>query len=173
MLLGILSVALSRELTDDKALKLVQLWKDPKRRQGCVLNLSTLQNLMAGLLGELGGPDRQPGPRIRGLYIPQYKRQPWNNTDGSRFTELTRQFIRRQQTLLSQGWPSHVVFGTNEVDLDAVFVSGWSCAEPATVSQWIALVVKSFDLLGVPEKLGLMFILGRFLAVCRTSHQHS
>jgi len=93
---------------------------------------------------------------------PAYALQPLNEAEDSSFSKSWSGFCRRQQHLLSLGWPSDMVLGPYEVELDAVFSERGSSTAATTVSQWVASTILPFEDLGVPEKLGLMLLFGRF-----------
>lgn len=104
-------------------------------------------------------------PTIGTIYIPSQKQIPWNSPDDFWLTKSTEDFILRQRTLLSRGWPLHLVLGSNDVDIEHVFHIHQKTIQPASVSQWVALVADMFELLGVPERLALMFVVGRLVSV--------
>lgn len=58
-----------------------------------------------------------------------------------------------------------MVLGPEEVDLDTVFGDNSIGTQVTTVSQWVASIVLPFDDLGVPERLGLMLLIGRLIRV--------
>ena len=111
-----------------------------------------------------------------GLHLPHYKRQPWTDVDDLWLMKSLKNLILYQKLLLLQGWPLHTIIGRNEIDLDSVFTTSTifddagfdqsrPLVRPGTVSQWVAAAVQTFDLLGVPERLAFMLVLGRFISV--------
>lgn len=67
-------------------------------------------------------------------------------------------FLLRQREFVSDGWPIETIFGSNVIDLDAVFGTQNLRTQPATVSQWVGITLQPFDVLGVPERLGLTLL---------------
>lgn len=78
-------------------------------------------------------------------------------------------FINTAQTLLVEGWPFNYVVGSAEIDLDIVFSRSSAPIQPATVFQWTTNLLQPFDVLGVPERLGLMLSASLYIAVWHCS----
>jgi hypothetical protein len=103
--------------------------------------------------------------RIHGSIRPIHLLEPSNDQYDLSAWDGVTEFISRQRNCLAEGWTESVVFGTAEVDLDSIFTSKGSDPSPANVSGWVANLLQPFDDLGVPERLGLMLLLGRLLTV--------
>ena len=104
-------------------------------------------------------------PTFNGPDIAPHASLPLNTIDDPRSSDGTAQFISRQRRCLLEGWPVDTVFGTTEIDLDSVFTVQDFQTQPATVSQWVASFLRASDVLGVPERLGLMLLFGRLIRV--------
>ncbi|KAK5711326.1 hypothetical protein LTR17_018453 [Elasticomyces elasticus] len=72
-------------------------------------------------------------------------------------------FIVRQQRLLADGWPVYMVIGPDIMVMDGLFSDEYKTTPPWTLSQWVAQIASQFDCLGVPERLGLILLCGRYL----------
>ncbi|KAK4904842.1 hypothetical protein LTR49_025772 [Elasticomyces elasticus] len=94
---------------------------------------------------------------------PTHLFQPWNTTNDSGSSPFGTAFVFGQRRLLAQGWPIDMVIGVDVIKMNGVFTDEHQIAQPATISQWVALVTSQFDCLGVPERLGLMLLCGRYL----------
>ncbi|KAK3669245.1 hypothetical protein LTR78_010880 [Recurvomyces mirabilis] len=75
------------------------------------------------------------------------------------------EFAQRQRLLIDQGWPSDMLLGSADIDLDVVLSDSPLEVSPVQVAQWVAVETKSFDSLGFPERLGFIFLITRFLKV--------
>lgn len=91
-----------------------------------------------------------------------------NGRDNQLAGDVTADFISRQRVLIHDGWPMETVFGPNVVEIDAVFGYVEHKMAPASVSQWLVYLAQPFDVLGVPERLGLMLLGSLFLRVSIT-----
>jgi len=91
-----------------------------------------------------------------------HSRNTINDSESSRFGT---DFVLRQRFLIARGWPVDMVMGVDIVETSGIFTDEYQIAQPATISQWVALVASRFDSLGVPERLGLMLLCGRYLRV--------
>lgn len=94
-----------------------------------------------------------------------------SKSDGSRLTDCTATFISWQRQLIAKGCPIDCVLGSDVVNVSRVF-----CCQPAidtapgNIPQWTSQLADSFDTLGVPEGVGLMFLGGLLL---RVSSKHT
>lgn len=103
--------------------------------------------------------------QISSAGIPTHLIQPLGFMDDLAFNRSCGEYIRSRRILISQGWPAEMVLGPEEVDLDAVFGDNSIGTQVTTVSQWVASIVLPYDDLGVPERLGLMLLIGRLVRV--------
>lgn len=74
--------------------------------------------------------------------------------------------IASLQSLLAIGWAEDELLGPVKVDSDWLFVSHSGETVPRTMSRWISEIISTFEVLGVPEKLGLMVLYCRYFRVC-------
>ncbi|KAK5753255.1 hypothetical protein LTS12_016657 [Elasticomyces elasticus] len=78
---------------------------------------------------------------------PTHLFQPWNTTNDSGSSPFGTAFVLGQRRLLAQGWPIDMVIGVDVIKMNGVFTDEDQIAQPATISQWVALwlVTKSVD----------------------------
>jgi hypothetical protein len=86
--------------------------------------------------------------------------------DESTSNRSVREYIASLQSLLAIGWAKDEVLGPVKVDSDWLFVSHSGETVPRTMSRWISEIISTFEVLGVPEKLGLLLLYCRYFRVC-------
>jgi hypothetical protein len=59
-----------------------------------------------------------------------------------------------------------MVLGPTPVDADRLLVDTAPTLSLPTLYRWIADIISTFEVLGVPEKLGLMILYCRYFKVC-------
>jgi hypothetical protein len=74
-------------------------------------------------------------------------------------------YIACLRELLATGWSDDTVLGPVQTDADWLFTHPGMDAVPTTLYAWIARFICTFEVLGVPEKLGLMILYGRYFKV--------
>jgi hypothetical protein len=90
---------------------------------------------------------------------------PWNTEYASCSSEYELNFIAHLRELLAIGWPSGTVLGPAQTDADWLFTQSVMDTALPTLYQWISQVISTFEVLGVPEKLGLMILYNRYFKV--------
>lgn len=93
-------------------------------------------------------------------------RTPRNAVDASPSSRFVRDYIACLRNLLAKGWPEDIVLGPTRIDTDRLFMDSVPETVLLALSQWVAHVISTFEVLGVPEKLGLMVLYCRYFKVC-------
>ena len=92
---------------------------------------------------------------------------PGNAVDRSRSSsQFVRSYLACLRVHVSAGWPEDTILGPTRVNADWLFLDNAPETVAPTRSQWIAQSISTFEVLGVPEKLGLMVLYSRYFKVC-------
>jgi hypothetical protein len=141
------------------------------RDQECDMGLHSLQkNTDAADLRETHCSADQPDPYWIEFHesttIPLgYLCAPWNMVYASYSSEYGLNYIAHLRELLAIGWSSDTVLGPAQTDADWLFTQPVMDTALPTLYEWISQVISSFEVLGVPEKLGLMILYNRYFKV--------
>lgn len=96
---------------------------------------------------------------------PAHLRTPQNLVDSNFWCQSAMDYIACLRRLLTNRWPENVVLGPTRTDVDWLFIYTVQETPFLAMSQWIAQVISTFEVLGVPEKLGLMVLYTRYFKV--------
>lgn len=97
---------------------------------------------------------------------PAHSSVPWNARDTEQASGVAICYIAHLRGLSGAGWHHNTILGSARVDVDLIFSNCVAADTLTTMYQWIAQIISSFEVLSVPEKLGLMVLYGRYLKVC-------
>jgi hypothetical protein len=86
--------------------------------------------------------------------------------DTSLSSPSVRSYIVCLRKLLIVGWHEDFILGPTRIDVNWLFVDRVPETALLTMSQWIAQIISTFEVLGVPEKLGLTVLYNRYFRVC-------